>query len=644
MLTPWLQDPRRFSALVALALLAAYAGSFGNGFHYDDFHSLVENPHIRDLGNLGRFLVDPSLFSSLPERAMYRPLVLASYAANYALGGYGLAGYHLVNWGLHLACALLLFLVGRQLLGHSLAPALAALFFALHPLQAEVVNYISSRSETLAAAGCLGSLLAFLHWRRGGPGWAYWVSVAALAAALLSKSTAVVWPLLLALVERRESAPRRWRAHLGFWLPVLAYVLVSQGMVARALGTPVRPLGIHLLTQVKAGTYYLYLTALPLRLNVEHAFSEAASLFDLPVLLSLLLLLSLVGLLWRLGGYLGALLAGGAVLVMLPASVVPLNVLVNEHRAYLSLALASIGLAALVQHHRRLAWGGGALLLLLAVLSHQRNAVWRDELSLWQDATAKAPGMYRTHLHLGGALEAAGRVAEALAQYQRAAQLAPDVVEVHYNLGNALRLAGRPEEAARSYGRTLELQPDFYHALANLGSLYLQAGQTGKAAPLLERAARLRPDQAEVQVQLGVLYRAQGRTAEAEAAYLRAAALRPDLAEAYYNLGNIYFDTERLDQAAEAYRHTLALASHPGAFYNLGDLHLRRGEYGQAAEVFGRALARFPGEGRFHYGLGRAQEGLGEAAAAAASYRAFLASGQAPPALAESLRQRLQEH
>jgi len=638
-----LQRPAPFLGLLFVALLGTYAGSLGNGFHYDDFHSLVENPHIRDLGNLGRFFADPQLFSSLPERAMYRPLLLVTYAFNFWAGGYGPAGYHLVNLGLHLACALLVFLAGRRLLGSPGAAALGALLFALHPLQAEVANYISSRSETLAACACLASLLAFLSWRQGGPGWHYGLSLVALGCGLLSKSTAAVWPAVLALCEWTQPAPRRWRWHLGYWAAALAYALASQGMLAKALGEPVRPLGVHLLTQLKAGVYYLYLGLAPLHLSVEHPFRQALSAFDLPVVLAAGFLCCLGAVLWRLGGRVGLVLAGGAVLALLPASLVPLNVLVNEHRLYLSLAFGCLGLAALVGRHGRLAWGGGVVLVLLAVLSHQRSAVWRDELSLWQDALRKGPAMYRTHLHLGGALEQAGRLPEALDHYQRAAQLAPEVVETHYNLGNALRQGGLPAEAAAAYSRALALQPEFIQALANLGALYLEAGQGAAAEPLLERAARLSPDLPRVQLLLGRLRRAQGRPAEAEAAYQRAESLDPELAEAPFNLGNLYFDTGRPAEAEAAYRRVLALGPHAGAWYNLGDLHLGQREYPQAAEVFARALTQYPGEGRFHYGLGRAREGQGLRGEAALSYRAFLASGQAPQAVAQQVRQRLQE-
>ena len=639
-------SPARFLGLLALLLLGVYAGSFRNGFHYDDFHSLVENPHIRDLGNLGRFFVDPQLFSSQPERAMYRPLLLVSYAFNYQVSQYGLPGYHLVNWGLHLVCTFLVYLLGRSLLGSALAPALGALFFALHPLQVEVVNYISSRSETLAACGCLGSLVAYAYWRRGGPVWLYGVSLGALVCGLLGKSTALAWPLVLALYEWSQPAvgPRRWRFHLGYWLAAGLYLLFTQSMVAKALGQPVRPLAVQFFTQLKAGVYYIYLTAVPLHLSVEHPFAEALSLFSLPVVLATLMLGSLGAVCWHLGkgGASTWLLAGGAVLALLPASLVPLNVLVNEHRLYGSLVFVSLGLAAVVVRQDRLAWAGVGVLLVLGLLAHQRSQVWRDELSLWQDAVAKAPGMYRTHLHLGGALEQEGRLPEALRSYQGAAQLAPEAVEAHYNLGNALRQVGRFDEAAAAYARALALEPDFFQAQVNLAALYLQAGKAAQAEPLLRRAVQLRPEVAQTHLQLGVFCRTQGLLAEAEREYQQAAALRPDLVEAYFNLANLYFDTDRYPQAIQAYQRTLALGPHGDAYYNLGDLYLHQGEYQRAAEIFAQGLARVPGTTKLSYGLGRAQDGLGLGREAAASYRTFLNSNQAPPALAEQLRQRLQ--
>ena len=53
----------RQSALLMALVCSIYYNALENQFHYDDFHSIVHNPHIRDLANMPRFFVDPELFS-----------------------------------------------------------------------------------------------------------------------------------------------------------------------------------------------------------------------------------------------------------------------------------------------------------------------------------------------------------------------------------------------------------------------------------------------------------------------------------------------------------------------------------------------------------------------------------------------------
>ena len=84
-------------AILVACVLLVYANSFEGSFHYDDFHSIAWNPHIRDLGNLPRFFIDPTAFSAHPEFAMYRPLGLVAHALNFAIGDYDPWGYQLLN-------------------------------------------------------------------------------------------------------------------------------------------------------------------------------------------------------------------------------------------------------------------------------------------------------------------------------------------------------------------------------------------------------------------------------------------------------------------------------------------------------------------------------------------------------------------
>jgi hypothetical protein len=75
-----------YGELAVLAIYLAYSNSFQNGFHFDDFHTVVDNPGIRSLHDVPRFFTGATTFSVLPANRTYRQIVSASLAFDYALG------------------------------------------------------------------------------------------------------------------------------------------------------------------------------------------------------------------------------------------------------------------------------------------------------------------------------------------------------------------------------------------------------------------------------------------------------------------------------------------------------------------------------------------------------------------------------
>ena len=73
---------------ILVVCAALYANSLDNDFQYDDRHSIVSNHHLRSLGNIPGFFMHPEQFSRDPEKAMFRPLLLATFALNHAWGEY----------------------------------------------------------------------------------------------------------------------------------------------------------------------------------------------------------------------------------------------------------------------------------------------------------------------------------------------------------------------------------------------------------------------------------------------------------------------------------------------------------------------------------------------------------------------------
>jgi hypothetical protein len=423
--------------LLTLLAVAVYLPAIGNDFHYDDFHSIVNNPHIRSLDHVGDFFVDPSLFSENPESAMYRPVLLTSYALNYLVGELDPAGFHASNIVLHAANVALLY--GLLLaLGMPLGQAAASgLLFAVTPLNAEAVNYVSSRSELLMASLLLTSCVCYVRASRRRGHYRVWFAAAMLAGtlAILTKSVGVItvpmWVLCdwLAVGSWRLLWTQRRLHYLAMLCVDALYLAYSRGIVGKALLGPVRDFDVQLWTQAKAWVYYLTKLPFPVHLSVEPQFAISRSLADGPVIVAALLLLSLVLLVCardsraRAGKsssparVLTAIPDAGSwarfgvvwsAISLLPAAVVPLIALVNEHRCYLASAGAAIvivGVAAPMFSRRLLSVVTlGARVVIAISLTLTRGEVWNDEISLWRDATLEGPLMVKPHVRLAAAL------------------------------------------------------------------------------------------------------------------------------------------------------------------------------------------------------------------------------------------------
>ncbi len=474
---------------ITLAVLAVYLPSLNHAFQYDDLHSIVENSHLRTLYNLDDFFTRPDMFTADAKSAMYRPLVLVSYAFNYALGGYQVAGYHWLNIALHWANCLLVRSLMQRLSGLWSVGLASGLLFALHPIAGEPVNYISSRSESLCAFFILISLLQYIRARERASLMPYLCSLSAFACALLAKSVGIIVPLVLAVRDATAEGVSARRLlhnakyHLLFWLVGLAYAAgVRQALQTALIDRPVRGLSVQIFTQVKALVYYLKLLLVPWGQSVEHQFVLADGIGDGAVLAALALLGSLafcLFLLWHRSRW----LFFGCVwpaLFLLPTFVVPLNVLANEHRLYIPAmgltALLAWVLVARVERRQGLLVLG-LLIASYAGLSRNRSQVWQTPATLWADALDRAPRMPRPHIFTGDVYRGQGRNIDALESYQRALTVNPeslsggDLLVIHNNIGATYLAMGHNEQAMASYRRAIAIDPDFAKARDALEAL-----------------------------------------------------------------------------------------------------------------------------------------------------------------------------
>ena len=522
--------------VLVVAVFIVHGGALDDPFHYDDHHSLVNNSAARDLGNAVGFFGNPQLFSESPTRAMYRPLVLLSYAVNAAVAGDGPAGFHVVNLILHALSGWMLWLLARAMFSVS-AGWVAGLLFVLHPLAAEPAIYISARSESLALIFALWSVLAFRR-ERGA------LSAAMFALALLAKSTAIVTPAVIFCLDRAAPGNQRRRTRLARWTPflvvVLAYVLGTGRLIGRSLGAgrPRGP-GEQFWVTLEAWAYQLRLFVVPHPLSVEHPLPASPSAGPVDVLV-LMAGLSLVAVIAAASPKRVIWLCLAAILPLLPPSVIPLNAVVSEHRLYSTVALASLAVSGAS------VWVGGwrragirvllVLLLFFAGLDRRRDQAWSAEIRLWRSAIEVAPQNARAQFFLADVYRRQGQAEPALKAFARADSLSGGATDIRLSHAAQLLDLGRTAEARELLEPLLAQSPGEPALFYNLG-LAGKEIDPGRAEGLFQQALTLRPDLRDGAMELALLQDARGASGQAGRTLESSLHQSPVWVEAWVNLG-----------------------------------------------------------------------------------------------------------
>jgi tetratricopeptide (TPR) repeat protein len=548
--------------IVSLGLVA-YANSMSVPFQFDDIDAIVKNRRVHETGGVAGLFTHPRGIIGA------RPLTLLTLALNYRAGGLDTAGYHAFNIALHIGCALLLYAliaVTGRLMGARRDPTdwtalLAAALFAAHPLHTETVTYIVSRSMLLATACYMMGILLFV--RAVGTGRIGYTAglVAVALMGVSSRENFVTFPLILVLYDYVFIVRGRARALLShapqyaaLALPLLylAFLVSHQTYDSAGFGgSEISPL-TYFFTQTGVQLYYLKLVALPLNLVLDYGYPV---LETQPLALAVLACLGYVGL-WGLAlhmlrqhPHVAFGLLWYLVTITPDSSVVPLDDVIFEHRAYLpSVGVIALCAAGLVAAHSRLrpTPGGPAALAALSVAmvatftvaTIERNTDWRSRLSLWEDTAAKAPGNMRAAFNMGRAHEEDGDAWEAVESYKRAVLLDPEFPGARINLARLYGGLGMYDKAIEQYEHVLGAAPD-PRIHASLGAVYASVEMIDRAIAHCEIAVALEPSLYEAHFNLGMGYLRKNLAGKARSAFATALALRPDDFDARYNIMRI---------------------------------------------------------------------------------------------------------
>ena len=536
--------------VIVAAVLVAYCPAMRAGYIWDDDFYVTKNTLLTAPDGLRR------TWFSLDSPSQYFPLVYTTFRAERAVWGLNPTGYHVVNILLHIANALLLWLVLSRL--SVKAAWLAAAIFAVHPVHVESVAWITERKNVLSL---FFSLLTMLAWLRciedGQPNRRrYWaLAFVFYALALFSKTTAVTLPaamLIVVWIKRRPVDRKRIVAVVPFvvWGILMGLVTVwweryHQGTTGPEFAmSPIE----RILVASRALWFYAGKLAWPSNLAFSYSkwgVSQAEPLQY--VWLIGLIMIAAALYVWR--ARIGRMPIGAVLFfVITPIPVLGFFSLYTFRYSYVAdhyQYVASVGLialaaaliaAALARFGRAAILLPGVILIVLGSFTWRQCLVYKDAETLWRDTLAKNPTSAIAHSNLGRILLDRGQSEAAFGHFYAAARIAPHMPEVQNNLGVALLRKGDIRRAESSFRQAARSDPRYADPRINLAVVYLQEESFSRAESEAREALKINPYLTEARSNLGIALAQQGRLDEAIEQFREAVRLNPDDAQSRRNL------------------------------------------------------------------------------------------------------------
>jgi len=204
-----------WAAVLALIALVAFWPAINGTFLWDDDQYVTQNKALQNASGLKEIWKIP------PGTIQYYPLTFTVLWVEHQIWGNSSLGYRVVNLLMHAGTAVVLWRLLRRL---SIPGAwAAAAIWAVHPLQAESVCWISESKNVLSGLLAIGSALFYLEfaglrdpdsnhrvWNLPEDWQAYLISVGLFLLAMLAKTVVVFLPVAVLAVLW-------WKRRLSIW-------------------------------------------------------------------------------------------------------------------------------------------------------------------------------------------------------------------------------------------------------------------------------------------------------------------------------------------------------------------------------------------------------------------------------------------
>ncbi len=528
---PMSPAPSRSIAWICLLLAALTAATFypvlHNGFvNWDDMEHVARNPDMNP-----PTLAAAQRYWSKPYFGLWVPITYTTWLATAAISpkqGDSLNPefFHALNLAIHAIASILVFLILRRLTNTIWPAAAGAAIFAVHPIQVEAVAWVSGLRDVLAGALSLAAIWIYLNTDRARTA-RLTIATAIFAVALLSKPTAAVTPLLLAILLRKRTRQEfRW---LALWLLMAAADLFIAWIVQPAANVYRPPIPVRPVVAFDALAFYVRKLIIPLHFLIDYSRSPdwlirrpthwgSAAIAAIAIITILLYRRRIPRFAAAVAIFICSLLP---VLGLMPFNFQYFSTVADRY-VYLAMFGISLAVAAVVATIPRSGIIASLLIIPLAVLSNRQTQVWQSTATLCNHTLTTNPGSVAALRILTFDSLAAGDWQSALNDNTRALQTKPNDPLLLFDRANALRDAGRLSEAADAYSRALTRLPSDPQIRNNYAVLLVQQGNDTEAERQFAELLRQFPNDAEARANWATYLAAHGHQDQALAEFRRA--------------------------------------------------------------------------------------------------------------------------
>lgn len=517
---------------VFLALsFACFGWAIPGGFIWDE-NTFLKNSLLRTQNGLVDIWLRPELNA---YESHYWPVTYTGFWLQAQLFGLNASGFKVVSIILHSVVCMLVLVLMRRL---SVPGARwIALVFCVHPVHAETVCWAIEQKGLLASIFALGSVLLFPL--PGSGRGRLIVSVALFVAALLSKSSVVPLPIILALLvwwKRGRLDRTAVLQVLPFAVLAIVYAAIDLQMVRGRETLPELP-GLFKRVVIAIQALGMYVTKLIWPLHYATIYPKWEAFAAPAQTASAVASVALVGVAIALARKAAVVAIGSYVALLLPVIglvgfyFMKFAYIADRFQYLASLPVLALGIAMCAKRFgSRMRWLGLIAVIVLAGSSMYYARMWSDAEMFWRrqvqrnpelaiaknnlalelhlrgylqesekvflQAIESDPADYRAHSNLGALYTHMGRHDAAITAYQAALDLDPGRAQIHNNLGLSLQQRGEFAGARRHFEEAIRLAPDYANALVNLGALCMLEGRQPEAAKHFREALRYDPSHA----------------------------------------------------------------------------------------------------------------------------------------------------